>query len=517
MRTTSRLARVALAAVCVAAAACSGDSTAPAAAPMAPSSLAATPSMTQITLTWLLPPGSVDQVQIQRSVGGAPYAALTTLKPATGTYTDTGLTAGVVYGYQVQACNAGGCSTAAQISVTTPTTVNTTPLSISTPALPPSLVNLAYEPQLRTTGGTSTASPTWALVSGTLPSGVTMDASGSFSGKPTQTGSFPITVKVTKGSETAQKALTIQIIQPDLTRWNITRMDVQPVDAAYEPAVSAAIARWESIITKDLVMDTIPRGFYSQPGQDTCDGFGPAAEGVFIDDFFLMVNIGTLPQNVIAEATSCGWRVADQTSVIGILTLSRSYLATLPTDQLNAVVFHEIGHTLGYGVFWDFARFPDTGFRTDFITPNTCVFDTTSGNLTVGADPRFTGPAAVREWQALGRTGAVPIEDNEPYGPGTLCSHWRESVFDSEVMTGIIENTGTKMPLSRVTIASMADLGFTVDYSKADPYQLPAQPASLQATSPWTIGGDYWLPLHWEIVQPERARPLTGRGLNLQR
>jgi hypothetical protein len=53
-------------------------------------------------------------------------------------------------------------------------------------------------------------------------------------------------------------------------------------------------------------------------------------------------------------------------------------------------------------------------------------------------------------------------------GAGTRDSHWRETILQAELMTGIIEQPGVPMPLSKVTIASMADLGYQVDYSKAD-------------------------------------------------
>ena len=39
-------------------------------------------------------------------------------------------------------------------------------------------------------------------------------------------------------------------------------------------------------------------------------------------------------------------------------------------------------------------------------------------------------------------------------------------------MTGYAESTGT-MPLSRLTIAAMQDLGYAVNYAAADSYSLP--------------------------------------------
>ena len=74
--------------------------------------------------------------------------------------------------------------------------------------------------------------------------------------------------------------------------------------------------------------------------------------------------------------------------------------------------------------------------------------------------------ASVREGTA---PQAVPVENTG--GPGTMNSHWRESVFMNELMSGFIAAPGN--PLSRVTVASLQDLGYVVDLSAAEPYALP--------------------------------------------
>jgi hypothetical protein len=61
----------------------------------------------------------------------------------------------------------------------------------------------------------------------------------------------------------------------------------------------------------------------------------------------------------------------------------------------------------------------------------------------------------------------VPVENTG--GPGTADSHWRESVFGNELMTGTVNEVN---PLSRVTLGSMADLGYAVNLADADPYTL---------------------------------------------
>ena len=87
-------------------------------------------------------------------------------------------------------------------------------------------------------------------------------------------------------------------------------------------------------------------------------------------------------------------------------------------------------------------------------------------------------------------------------GAGTVNSHWRDGVFDPEIMTGFL-NAGTN-PLSVVTIASLSDLGYTVDVSQADPFSLGA---SLRRAGP-RRGREM---VNDIISDPIRRVDLTGR------
>ena len=53
-------------------------------------------------------------------------------------------------------------------------------------------------------------------------------------------------------------------------------------------------------------------------------------------------------------------------------------------------------------------------------------------------------------------------------GAGTRCSHWSENCLGDELMTGFL--SGPFQPLSPITLAGLEDLGFPVDYSKADSF-----------------------------------------------
>jgi hypothetical protein len=69
-------------------------------------------------------------------------------------------------------------------------------LLVTTASLPQATNGLVYSASLQSGGGV--APFTWSLASGTLPGGLTLSSSGLISGTPTQTGAFPIRVRVSQ-------------------------------------------------------------------------------------------------------------------------------------------------------------------------------------------------------------------------------------------------------------------------------------------------------------------------------
>lgn len=134
----------------------------------------------------------------------------------------------------------------------------------------------------------------------------------------------------------------------------------------------------------------------------------------------------------------------------GIMEFDIADLRTMSREgTLPAVIKHEMGHVLGIGVLWG-----------DFV----------SGDR----DPRYSGPQALAAYKEKlnGKEPTIPLEDIGE--SGTKGVHWRETVFDTELMTGYAENGGVKMPLSIMTIGALEDLGYKVDYSKAEKYAIPS-------------------------------------------
>ena len=87
------------------------------------------------------------------------------------------------------------------------------PPSITTPTVPQGEATVPYSTTLAEMGGTG-PNFTWALASGSLPTGVGLASTGVISGTPTQTGSFPFTVTVTDSASmtSAPQGFTLTVI-----------------------------------------------------------------------------------------------------------------------------------------------------------------------------------------------------------------------------------------------------------------------------------------------------------------
>ncbi len=214
---------------------------------------------------------------------------------------------------------------------------------------------------------------------------------------------------------------------------------------SYAPAFSAAAARWEEIITGD-----IPNIALNYDG-------GSCHEAVdeTIDDLVIFVKVEPIDGagGALGRAGPCLVRAGSRLPITGQLTLDEDDLnAAQGFGILEALVLHEMGHVLGFGTLWE-----GLGLIADAGSP----------------DPYFTGSEAISAFDGIGGGGyaGVPVPVENTGGTGTRDGHWRESVFDSELLTGWI-NVGSSNPLSSVSAASLADAGYAVDTSAADGFSL---------------------------------------------
>ena len=208
--------------------------------------------------------------------------------------------------------------------------------------------------------------------------------------------------------------------------------------------------RWMAVVTKDLPDYEFTEGWSGGCGSQSFEI--PAGER--IDDLRIYV---VKPPSVVGPHGFASLRVlreATHLPVIGCMGFDLSHANLLITG------LHEIGHVLGVGTrVWD-----NLGFRQD---PN--------------GDEHFNGPLAIAAFDDAGGrnyTGAkVPVDG----------SHWRVGVFGDELMTP----TGSRA-ISAITVQSLADLGYGVDVSQADPYTLTSATAGAKIAttlSSWSLPG----------------------------
>jgi hypothetical protein len=179
----------------------------------------------------------------------------------------------------------------------------------------------------------------------------------------------------------------------------------------------------------------------------------------FVDDFQMTVTMGLLgsatgtdgPAKTLANALPLKLRT-DGTKLpwLGITGIDPE-----DTDPqlLEATLLHEFGHALG-------------------LVPEVWVSKNLVLSLTDG--PLYVGLNAVREFNTIYGESVRGIPLEKEGGAGTKAAHWSEPLMKSEIMTGFIEPPGTRMPLSKITVGALADIGYTVDYARADPFTRPA-------------------------------------------
>ncbi len=133
----------------------------------------------------------------------------------------------------------------------------------------------------------------------------------------------------------------------------------------------------------------------------------------------------------------------------GEMKINTSYTGTFDNNPqyLKDIVTHEMGHVLGIGTLWE-------THGHSLINNSTNAYQADS----------YAGKAYGEVLGTYAPT-AVPVE------AGTH-GHWDENTFGAELMTPYAESVGTKLPLSEITVASLRDIGWNVNYGAAENYSV---------------------------------------------
>jgi hypothetical protein len=202
-------------------------------------------------------------------------------------------------------------------------------------------------------------------------------------------------------------------------------------DPTYQPVFNTASQIWQEIITADL------------------PDVNSATYG-FIDDLLIDASVVAIDGagGILGQAGPNDFRSGTSLPDHGTMQFDSADVASMyGNGTLLDVILHEMGHVLGIGTLW-----------------------TTKG-LKASGSFSYTGANGIAEYKVLsGNPGATSVPLETTGGSGTAGAHWSEAVFGNELMTGFLGNGFN--PLSRLTIASLKDLGYSVDVGAADPYSL---------------------------------------------
>lgn len=308
----------------------------------------------------------------------------------------------------------------------------------------------------------------WSVVAGALPGGIALNpTTGALTGTPSGAGVSYFTVRAESAGTSDEHTFAVAISSRPSSAFNMWVMNVSSSNdiptAAVIGSMSDALDRWEEVITGDLQDWAYGPAAWAP---SACGGNGASMNGAFIDDMVVMLNLAPLdgPGGTLGSAGPCDARVVGNNlnTTVGRLTLDTDDLANLDSGQRFGLVWHEIGHIVGIGTLWHAMSLAG---GTDLVSD--------AG----GADPRYEGIAGndvyVNEMGAgsSGLETKIPVEADG--GSGTRDGHWDEGEFDNEMMTGWSEAGGIAQPISKMTIASLGDLAYTVDVGVADGFSLP--------------------------------------------
>jgi len=220
-----------------------------------------------------------------------------------------------------------------------------------------------------------------------------------------------------------------------------------PFTEAQQSLVANAVDKWSRALAR------APQDFRLNSGANSCFAGEPSLHETH-RGLLVFVSVGAVDGRfgVIAFTQVCGVSSSDTLPMLSHIRLDKDDLPQMEADGvLKSVFMHEMAHALGFG-------------------PQSYLPKGLTGGGT--SDPFFLGRTARAEFAKHGAwyTGVtVPLENTSPTGPRD--PHWRYNVFRDELMVPSVSR-GPRAPLSSITLGLFKDLGYDVDFSVADSYEV---------------------------------------------
>ena len=233
-------------------------------------------------------------------------------------------------------------------------------------------------------------------------------------------------------------------------------------------ALNASVERWEGILAPSDPWDVHSGNIFCMIDEERYRWI----PGGLIDDLAIIVVVEEVDGvgGTVASAGPCVTRYRgflppwitppmDFMPVLGIMIFDGADVRASTSTDLEDTVTHELAHVLGLGT----AGWTTMRLLHEPATPFSATYQ----------DTYFSGANAIQAFMAAGGNlypwNIVPVENSGILG--STNGHWRESVMHGEMMTPY--KSPGRDPISAITLGSLVDLGYSVDWSRADRYVLP--------------------------------------------
>ena len=267
---------------------------------------------------------------------------------------------------------------------------------------------------------------------------------------------YTLTASVREGDDTLAFATFTATSTPAVYEIEIVFRNPDELAERYRSAFQNAERLWEEAITGNLPWATLReselRTCLSQGGID----LDPGGDRI-VNDMLVYASVEQIDGGggTLAAAGPCQIRKDSYLPIVGTIRIDA---ADADGDHLEETIVHEMAHVLGFGTLWG-----RLGLLQDSVANG-------RGN------PHFAGDSAVAAFARIGGeryTASTLVPVQHLGGVGVWNGHWRDFVLCNELMTAFVD--AGKNPLSIVTLASMADLGYEgVDTGTADEFTVPA-------------------------------------------
>ena len=247
----------------------------------------------------------------------------------------------------------------------------------------------------------------------------------------------------------------------------IVHADSSALSEGQREAFARAEEFWEKAIRGNLESSTIRKADLERCLSNAEVEY-EVSDDRFVDDLLIYADTREFdgPGGILAGAGPC---VICQEGALPVVGVMRFDIEDMDETELveegrhrYGTILHEMAHVMGFGSLWEYL-----GLLEDPFDPN---------NPTGNEDPHFVGDSAIQAFFEIGGdeyTGGEPVPAENRGGSGSVNGHWREFVFEAELMTPFVDY-GVPNPLSIVTLASLQDFGYEqVDLSVADEFELP--------------------------------------------